>query len=69
MILTIYYYFNMQYFELAIRLFERVIIDYPDTKISILDCENEFVITEAKCHYAIVNYHLALNELDNAKKN
>ena len=55
-------------FEKAIRLFERVITDYPDATISILDGGNEFGKTAAKCHYAIVNCYLALNELDNAKK-
>ena len=60
-------YFSMQQFEKAIRLFERVITDYPDATISILDGGNEFGKTAAKCHYAIVNCYLALNELDNAK--
>jgi tetratricopeptide (TPR) repeat protein len=61
-------YFSMQQFEKAIRLFDRVITDYPDATISILDGGNEFGKTAAKCHYAIVNCYLAINELDNAKK-
>lgn len=61
-------YFSIQQFERAIILFERVITDYPDSTISVLDRGNEFGKTAAKCHYAIVNCYLALNDLDNAKK-
>ena len=61
-------YFSIQQFERAIILFERVITDYPDATISVLDGGNEFGKTAAKCHYAIVNCYLALNDLDNAKK-
>ena len=61
-------YFNMQQFEKSIGFFETVINEYPDGTISILDGGNEFGKTAAKCHYAIVNCYLALNELDNAKK-
>ena len=60
-------YFNMHQFEKSVGFFETVIHDYPDATISILDGGNEFGKTAAKCHYAIVNCYLALNELDNAK--
>ena len=61
-------YFNMQQFEKSIGFFETVINEYPEGTISILDGGNEFGKTAAKCYYAIVNCYLALNELDNAKK-
>jgi tetratricopeptide (TPR) repeat protein len=62
-------YFNMHQFEKSISFFEKVINDYPDGTISILDGGNEFGKTAAKCHYAIVNCHLAMSNIDKAKEN
>ena len=62
-------YFNMQQFEKSIGFFERVINEYPDGIISILDGGNEFGKTAAKCYYAIVNCYLAMSNIDKAKEN
>lgn len=61
-------YFEMNHFLKAIETYNQVINNYPDAIISILEGGKEFGKTAAKCHYAILNCYLALNELDNAKK-
>jgi len=61
-------YFNINQFEKAISFFNKVITDYPDATISILDGGNEFGKTAAKCHYAIVNCCLALGNIGKAKE-
>ena len=57
-------YFNMNQFERAIELFQKVIHQYPDATISILDGGNEFGKTAAKCHYATMNCFLGLGRFD-----
>ena len=57
-------YFNMNQFEKAIKLFQKVIHQYPDATISILDGGNEFGKTAAKCHYATMNCFLGLGRFD-----
>ena len=57
-------YFNMNQFEKAIELFQKVIHQYPDATISILDGGNEFGKTAAKCHYATMNCFLGMGRLD-----
>lgn len=57
-------YFNMNQFEKAIDLFQKVIHQYPDSTISILDGGNEFGKTAAKCHYATMNCFLGLGRFD-----
>ena len=57
-------YFNMNQFEKAIELFQKVIHQYPDATISILDGGNEFGKTAAKCHYATMNCFLGLGRFD-----
>jgi tetratricopeptide (TPR) repeat protein len=57
-------YFNMNQFEKAIELFQKVIHQYPDATISILDGGNEFGKTAAKCHYASMNCFLGLGRFD-----
>ncbi|MDC1195827.1 tetratricopeptide repeat protein [Crocinitomicaceae bacterium] len=57
-------YFNMNQFERAIELFQKVIHQYPNATISILDGGNEFGKTAAKCHYAIMNCFLGLGRFD-----
>ena len=57
-------YFNMNQFEKAIELFQKVISQYPDATISILDGGNEFGKTAAKCHYALLNCFLALGKVN-----
>ena len=54
----------MNNFTKAIDSFEKVITEYPDGTISILDGGNEYGKTAAKCHYAIVNCYLALGNID-----
>ena len=61
-------YFEMNHFIKAIETYNQVINDFPESTISILEGGIEFGKTAAKCHYAILNCYLALNELDNAKK-
>jgi tetratricopeptide (TPR) repeat protein len=57
-------YFNMNQFERAIELFQKVIHQYPEATISILDGGNEFGKTAAKCHYATMNCFLGLGRED-----
>jgi tetratricopeptide (TPR) repeat protein len=57
-------YFSMNQFERAIELFQKVIHQYPDATISILDGGNEFGKTAAKCHYATMNCFLGLGRFD-----
>ena len=57
-------YFNMNQFEKAIELFHKVIHQYPDATISILDGGNEFGKTAAKCHYAKMNCFLGMGRVD-----
>lgn len=57
-------YFNMNQFEKAIELFQKVIHQYPNANISILDGGNEFGKTAAKCHFATMNCFLGLGRFD-----
>jgi len=57
-------YFNMNQFDRAIEMFQKVIHQYPDATISILDGGNEFGKTAAKCHYATMNCFLGLGRID-----
>lgn len=57
-------YFNMNQFEKAIELFQKVIHQYPDATISILDGGNEFGKTAAKCHYATMNCFIGMGRMD-----
>lgn len=57
-------YFNMNQFERAIELFQKVIHQYPEATISILDGGNEFGKTAAKCHCATMNCFLGLGRAD-----
>ena len=43
----------MNNFTKAIDSFEKVITEYPDGTISILDGGNEYGKTAAKCHYGL----------------
>ena len=61
-------YFNMSQFDKAIFYFNKCINDYPDGTISVLVGGNEYGHTAAKCHYAIMNCHLALGKIDDAKR-
>ncbi len=61
-------YFNMNQFEKAIEYYQKVVDDYPDSTISILEGGNEFGKTPAKCHYAMLNCYLAMGDLVKAKK-
>jgi len=61
-------YFNMSQFDKAIFYFNKCINDYPDGTISVLIGGNEYGHTAAKCHYAIMNCHLALGKIDDAKR-
>lgn len=60
-------YFHMSQFDNAIFYFNKCIIDYPDGTISVLVGGNEYGHTAAKCHFAIMNCHLALGKIDDAK--
>lgn len=57
-------YFNMNQFEQAIELFQKVIHQYPAATISILDGGNEFGKTAAKCHYATMNCFIGMGRMD-----
>lgn len=57
-------YFNMNQFEKAIEYFQKVIDEYPDATISVLTGGNEYGKTAAKCHYALMNCYLGMNNLD-----
>lgn len=57
-------YFNMNQFERAIELFQKVIHEYPNATISILDGGHEFGKTAAKCHYATMNCFLGIGRVD-----
>lgn len=61
-------YFKMKQLELAIEVFNQVIINYPDASISTLDNANEFGKTAAKCHFGIFQCFLLLGKHDDAKK-
>lgn len=60
-------YFNMNQFEKAIKYFKKVIDEFPDGTISVLNGANEYGNTGAKCWYAIMNCNLAMGRVDNAK--
>jgi len=60
-------YFNMNQFVKAINYFNKCIDEYPDGTISVLTGGNEYGNTAAKCYYAIMNCHLALGQIDDAK--
>jgi uncharacterized protein YlzI (FlbEa/FlbD family) len=57
-------YFNMNQFERAIELFQKVIHQYPDATISILDGGNEFGKTAAKCYFGMMNCFLGMGRYD-----
>jgi tetratricopeptide (TPR) repeat protein len=59
-------YFEMNHFVKAIEIYNLVINDYPDSTISSLEDRGESGKTAAKCHYAILNCFLALNNLKEA---
>ena len=61
-------YFKMKQLELAIEVFNQVIINYPDATISPLENANEFGKTEAKCRFGIFQCFLLLGNQDKAKK-
>ena len=61
-------YFEMNHFVKAIEIYNVVINNYPDSTISSLEGRGESGKTAAKCHYAILNCFLALNELTEATK-
>ena len=60
-------YFNMNQFEKAIKMFEKVIQEYPEGTISILNGGNEYGHTAAKCWLAIMNCFLGLGSIEKAK--
>ena len=61
-------YFEMNHFIKAIEIYNVVINDYPDSTISSLEGQGESGKTAAKCHYAILNCFLAVNDLKEATK-
>lgn len=61
-------YFNMNQFEKAIEYFEKVINEYPDATITVLTGGNEYGLTAAKCHYAILNCYLGQGKLNEAQQ-
>ena len=61
-------YFNMNQFETAITFFKKSIDEYPDGIISVLTGGDEYGNTAAKCWYGILNCHLAIGRIDDAKK-
>jgi len=60
-------FFQMNQFEKAIEQYERVINDYPEATISILDGGNEYGKTSAKCWYAIMNCYLGTGNIEKAE--
>ena len=57
-------YFQLNQFQNAITNFNKVIEEFPDATISILDGGKEFGRTSAKCYYAIINCYLGLKRFD-----
>lgn len=57
-------YFQLNQFQNAITNFNKVIEEFPDATISILDGGKEFGRTSAKCYYAIINCYLGLKKFD-----
>lgn len=57
-------YFELNQFQNAIANFNKVIEEFPDATISILDGGKEFGRTSAKCYYAIINCYLGLKKID-----
>lgn len=57
-------YFNLNQFEKAIEYFQKVIDEYPDGTISVLEGGNEYGSTSAKCYYAIINCLLAIGKME-----
>ena len=60
-------YFHMNQFDKAIEHYQIVIDEHPDATISVLEGGNEFGKTAAKCHYAILNCHLGLGDIESAR--
>ena len=57
-------HFHLKSFHAAIRIFKRVISDYPDGDIyNTSGNDREHGKTAAKCHYALINCYLGLGEL------
>jgi len=61
-------YYQMNQFEKAIKFYQKVVDDHPDSTISILEGGNEFGKTPAKCHYAMLNCFLALGSISKANE-
>ena len=61
-------YFQMNQFEKAIEYYQKVIDEFPDSAISILEGGNEFGKTPAKCHYAMLNCFLAMGNISKANE-
>jgi tetratricopeptide (TPR) repeat protein len=61
-------YFHMNQFDKAIEYYQKVVVDYPDSTISILEGGHEFGKTSAKCHYAMLNCYLALGNISKANE-
>ncbi len=61
-------YFKMKQLEQAIKAFNKVIINYPDSSISSLDNANEYGKTAAKCHYGIFQCFLLIGNEKEAQK-
>ena len=60
-------FFNLNQFEKAIEYFQRVINEFPEATISVLEGGDEYGKTAAKCHYATLNCYLAMgrrNEIE-----
>lgn len=59
-------YFNMNQFQTAIEIFQKVINEFPEATISVLIGDKEYGKTAAKCYYALMNCYLGLNDRRNA---
>lgn len=60
-------YFKLKQLLKSIEIFEKVINQYPDATISILEGGSEFGRTAAKAYYGIINCYLAMGEVVKAE--
>ncbi len=59
-------FFNLNQFEKAIEYFQRVINEFPEATISVLEGGDEYGQTAAKCYYATLNCCLAMGRIEEA---
>lgn len=61
-------YYETNQFEKSIPTLKEIIRDYPNIPITVLKIHNEFGAIAAKSYYLLVNCHLALGQIERARR-